>query len=160
MATNRNGHRLKGHKLKRAQTGTATNRTGHKPERPQTETATNRNGHRPKWPQTETISNWVGKTFNINCIETWSRVYFLANFVFVFANRILVFSVYVCHCGALPFVSGLGLFIIWDSIYLTEPLIHRNVKNSMFDWRVTVVTLAHHIWRRMTMSVCSKQETL
>ena len=44
-ATNRNGQNLNGHKPKRPQTGTATDRNGHKPKRPETETATDRNGH-------------------------------------------------------------------------------------------------------------------
>ena len=84
--TDRNGH-----KPKRTQTEKATNRNGHKPERPQTETDTDRNGHKPKRPQTETATNWVGKSPNINCIETWNRVDFLANFIFDFGNCILVF---------------------------------------------------------------------
>ena len=42
-----------GHKPKRPQTGTVTDRNGHKPERPQTQTASNRNGHKPERPQIE-----------------------------------------------------------------------------------------------------------
>ena len=59
-ATNRNGQNLNGHKPKRPQTGTATDRNGHKPKWPQTGTATNRNGHKPKRPQTETATNQSG----------------------------------------------------------------------------------------------------
>ena len=65
-ATNRNGQNLNGHKPKRPQTETATDRNGHRPERPQTGTATNRNGHKPKRPQIEidtTISDSVGYKF-------------------------------------------------------------------------------------------------
>ena len=59
-ATNLNGQNLNGHKPKRPQTGTATDRNGHKPKRPQTETATDRNGHKPKRPQTGTATNRNG----------------------------------------------------------------------------------------------------
>ena len=59
-ATNRNGQNLNGHKPKRPQTGTATDRNGHKPKRPQTGTATNRNGHKPKRPQTGAATNRNG----------------------------------------------------------------------------------------------------
>ena len=52
-ATNRNGQNLNGHKPKRPQTGTATDRNGHKPKRPQNKKATDRNGHKLKRPQTE-----------------------------------------------------------------------------------------------------------
>ena len=92
-----NGHKPKRPKPKRPQTETATDRNSHKPERPQTGTATKRNGHKPKRPQTETATNRNGhklnghKSSNINCVETWSRVDFLANFEFVFANCIHVF---------------------------------------------------------------------
>ena len=56
LGSGHNGHKPKGPKCERPQTGKATNRNGHKPEwpqtgRPQTETATNRNGHKPEWPQ-------------------------------------------------------------------------------------------------------------
>ena len=59
-ATNRNGQNLNGHKPKRPQTGTATDRNGYKPKRPQTGTATNRNGHKQERPQTETATNRKG----------------------------------------------------------------------------------------------------
>ena len=59
-ATNRNGQNLNGHKPKRPQTETATDRNGHKPKRPQTETATDRNGHKPKRPQTGMATNRNG----------------------------------------------------------------------------------------------------
>ena len=97
------------------------NRNGHKPIRPQTETATNGKGHKAKRPQTETATNRNGhklnghKSSNINCIETWSRVDFFGQIAFVF------FNLFVCHFGALPYVFGLGLLIIWHNIYLTEP---------------------------------------
>ena len=60
-ATNRNGQNLNGHKPKRRQTRTATDRNGHKPERPQTGTATHRNGHKHERPQTETATNQNGQ---------------------------------------------------------------------------------------------------
>ena len=84
-ATNRNGH-----KPKRRQTEKATNRNGQKPKRPQTETATDRNGHKPKRPQT------ISYKLYRNLKSCWL---FLANFDFVFANCIHVFSSYVCHYG-------------------------------------------------------------
>ena len=61
-ATNRNGQNLNGHKPKRPQIGTATDRNSHKAERPQTGTATNRNGHKPERPrpQTGTATNRNG----------------------------------------------------------------------------------------------------
>ena len=121
-ATNRYGHRPK-----RPQTERATNRKGHKPKRPQTGTATNRNDQRPKRPQTETATNRTGhklnghKSSNINCVETWSRVDFFGQIYIRFLPIAFVFfSFYVCHYGALPYVFGLGLLIIWHNIYLTE----------------------------------------
>ena len=120
-AINRNGQNLIGHKPKRPQTETATDRNGHKLERPQTELATDRKGHRPKRPQTE-------RTQNINsiCVETWIRVQLFfcqisIRFCQLYSCVYVYSKVSVLHYGALPFVSWLDLLIIWCNIYFTEP---------------------------------------
>ena len=60
---------INGHKTKRPQTETATDRKGHKSKRPQTETTTDWNGHKTKWLQTRTATSVGTRIHNVK----WRR---------------------------------------------------------------------------------------